>query len=292
MPRTMLRYAIERLPEAERAAPVPVPVAQRAPDATDDSYVFNADEHKDIESMSEIIQGSLKVVSGGKTLVALGAAADQGGTVSVASADGSSSAVMAASAGKARVTFRSDTGSDAARLVQLAAFGSEGYSAQRGPTDKDDAATAAAGLRILDSGASIFVSGHGSGTVSMDAPTGDAPAALTAISEADASRRVTLSTGPKEATPFLSVSGSPAGFSLWLSPDRLTLITKDGGVALGAAQDENGGFVFVNSAAGVRRATLAAGAKGQGILTVLGDDKKINTFYPAYNLQETGASQK
>jgi hypothetical protein len=235
---------------------------------------------------------SLKVVSGGKALVTLGSATDQGGTVTVASADGSSSAVLASSAGKSRITFRSDTGSDAAHLVQLASFGNEGYSVQRGPTDKDDAATAVAGLRIQDSGASIFASGHGSGTVSMDAPAGDAPATLNVIAEADASRRVTLSTGPKDATPSVSVSGSPAGLTLWLVPDRLTLVTKDGGVALGAAQDENGGFVFVNAASGVRRAIMTAGAQGQGSVTVYSDDKKTNTFYPVFNLQQAGASQK
>lgn len=235
---------------------------------------------------------SLKVVSGGKALVTLGSSPEQGGTVAVASADGSAGAVLASPAGRPSITFRSDSGSDAAHLVQLAAFGSDGYSVQRGATDKADGAAAVAGLRVQDSGASIFVTGHGSGTVSLDAPTGDAPAALNAVSESDASRRVTLSTGPKDATPFLSVSGSPSGFTLWLAPDRLTLVTKDGGAALGAAEDDSGGFVFLNSAAGVRRALMTAGTEGQGTLYVFGDDKKSNRFYPEFNLQQSGPSQK
>jgi hypothetical protein len=235
---------------------------------------------------------SLRVVSGGKALVTLGSAPDQGGTVTVASADGSSSAVLASSAGKSRVTFRSDTGSDAAHLVQLAAFGSEGYSVQRGPTEKDDAAAAVAGLRIQDSGSSIFVSGRGSGTVSMDAPIGDSPATLSVVAEADASKRVTLSTGPKDATPSLSVSGSPAGLTLWLAPDRLTLLAKDGSVAFGAAEDDNGGFGFAISSAGVRRALMTAGTDGHGAVTVYGDDKRSNTLFPVYNLQQAGAAQK
>lgn len=44
--------------------PAPVAADDEA-DESGESYAFNADEHRDIESMTEIIQGSLKVVSGG-----------------------------------------------------------------------------------------------------------------------------------------------------------------------------------------------------------------------------------
>jgi hypothetical protein len=235
---------------------------------------------------------SLKIVSNGRALVTLATTPDQGGSVTVASAEASSSAVLASGAGRAQVTLRTDSGSDAAHVVELANFSSGGFALQRGATDKEEAMSAGARLRIAETGASLTVSGRGSGAVSLDAPSGDSPAALSVVAEADPARRVTVSAGTKDASASVSVTGSPAGFTLWLAPDRLTLNAKDGSVALGAAEDDNGGFVFVNDGSGARRAQMTAGTDGHGSVSVYGSDKKSNTLLPVYNIQQGGAVQK
>jgi hypothetical protein len=235
---------------------------------------------------------SLRIVSGGKPLVTLGAAADQGGLISVASADGSSSAEISSAAGKAQAAFRTESGADAAHQVQVATYGSGGFYAQKGATDAEDSRTAGAGLRLQDSGASLFVTQRGSGTVSLDAPSGEGAASISVWSDGDLKKRISVSLGAGNSVPSLSVTGSPAGNTLWLQPDRLSLLAKDGTVVLAAAQDSDGGFVFVNDSSGARRALVTAGTEGQGKVSVFGSDKRSNTLYPVYNIQQSGPTQK
>ena len=235
---------------------------------------------------------SLRITSGGKALVTLSAAADQGGVVSVASADGSGSAEISSAPGKAQAAFRTESGSDAAHQVQVATFGSGGFYAQKGSTDAEDSRTVGAGLLIQDSGASLFVTQRGAGTVSIDAPSGGAGASMSAWSDGELKKRISVSLGAGNAVPSVSVAGSPAGNTLWLQPARLSLLARDGTVVLAAAQDGDGGFVFVNDSSGARRALVTAGTEGQGKVSVFGSDKRSNTLAPVYNIQQSGPTQK
>lgn len=240
----------------------------------------------------ELTLRSLKIVSGGKAVVTLGSGADQGGSVSVAAADGSASAELAAAAGKAKMAFRAESGADAAHVVAVASLGTEGLYMQRGPSDSEDTRTEGAGLKLADSGASLFVARHGAGNFSFDTPAGDVPARLSVWSDGDPDRHLSVALGANDAAPTLSVSGSGSGQTLWLAPDRLTLLAKDGTVVLGAAQDDNGGFLFVNDTKGTRKALVTAGTEGHGSVAVYGDDKRSNTLFPVYNIQQSGPTQK
>lgn len=240
----------------------------------------------------ELSLKSLKIVSGGKPLITLGANADLGGMLSVASTDGTSTAEVSATPGKTKISFRSATGADAAQVVHSATFGDEGFYMQKGPSDDVATRTDGAGLRIADSGADFFMVQVGAGNISMATSSTDDPAKITLWLEGDVKKVIDLSAGTKDATPSVSVSGMASGSSLTLVPDRLSLYNKDGNVTLAAAQDDAGGFVFVNDKAGTRRAIMTAGTEGHGSLSVYGADKRSNTLFPVYNLQQSGDTQK
>ncbi len=234
---------------------------------------------------------SLKVVSGGKPIVFAGSTADQGGIVTVASNDGSGSAEISSAGGKPKIGFKAESGADATHVIELASYGSDGFYVQKGPTEASDARTAGAGLRIQNSGTSFFIA-QGDGNISLNTSTAGEPAKLSVWSDGTPIRRIALSAGTKDAVPSLSVVGDDDGFSLWLQPDRLSLLAKDGSVTLAAAEDQNGGFTFMNDSTGERRAILTSGTEGHGSLSVYSGDKRSNTFLPVYNLQGTEKTQK
>jgi hypothetical protein len=234
---------------------------------------------------------SLKIVGAGKTYVLLSANAEQGGLVRVNASDGSSTAEIAATPGSTKIALAAQTGADATRVVHIATLGDDGYYLQRGPTESTDTRTLGAGLRLLDTGANFFIAQAGAANLSIETSASDLSARLSLWPESDATKRVTLSVGAKDA-PTVVVSGDPAGGSVALLPSRLSLFDKNGGVALSAAEDDHGGFIFVNDETGVRRAIMTAGAEGHGSVSVYGSDKRSNTLFPVYNIQQSGPTQK
>lgn len=235
---------------------------------------------------------SLKVVAGGKPLVYLGANADLGGLVEVASTDGLSNAEIASVPGSTRISFKADTGAGATHAVLLATYGVDGFYLQKGATDAKDSRSAGAGLHLLDAGTNFFMSQAGAGDVSIDTASDDEQAKMALWADSDAKKRIDFSLGTKDAAPTISLGGGPTANTLALRPDRLTLLNKDGAVALAAAEDDNGGFLFVNDGSGERRALVTAGTEGHGSVSVYGSDKRSNTLYPTYNIQQSGPAQK
>jgi hypothetical protein len=235
---------------------------------------------------------TLRIVAKGKPVVSLSAVPDAGGLIQVAAVDGSSTAEMASTPGKSKIAIRATTGTDASTVVHVASYGDEGYYIQKGPSDDPAARTDGAGLQILDDGPDFLMTQTGGGNVSMNTSSGDERAKLSLWSDGVPKKIIYLSLGPKDISPFVSVSGSSLGSTLSLVPDRLSLANREGSVVLAAAADAEGGFVFVNDKTGARRATMTAGADGHGSITVLGSDNRSNTLYPEYNIQRTGATQK
>jgi hypothetical protein len=235
---------------------------------------------------------SLKIVSKGKSLVSLVAVPDTGGMVQVASSDGTSIAEISSVPGKSRIGVKATTGSDTAPVVHIATFGDEGYYLQKGPSDDMAARTDGAGLQLLDDGAEFVMAQTGGGNISMGTSSADERAKMSISAEGTPKKVIYLSLGSKDISPFLSVSGTATGGSLTLLPERLSLANKDGTVVLAAAEDSDGGFVFVNDKTGARRGIMTAGTDGHGSITVLGNDNRSNTLYPEYNIQKTGSNQK
>jgi hypothetical protein len=238
----------------------------------------------------ELSLKSLKIVAGGKTLVLLGANADQGGVIDVASTDGTSNAEISSVTGGSKIGFKTVTAAGAP-VSHIAAFGDDGYYIQRGPNDDEASRTDGAGLRIADAGSSFFMAQNGAGNVAIKTSSGDEKAKVSIWAEGDVKKLISLSLGLKDDGPALSVSGAPSGDTLTLVPDRLSLLSKDGTNTLAAVEDDNGGFLVVNDATGARRAIITAGTDGRGSLSVYGN-KRSNTFFPVYDLQQTESSQK
>ena len=178
------------------------------------------------------------------------------------------------------------------RQVHIATYGDEGYYLQKGPSDDMATRTDGAGLQILDDGADFIMAQSGGGNIAMGTSSGDERAKLNIWSEGTPKRMIYLSLGSKDITPFVSVAGALTGNALTLLPDRLSLANRDGTVVLAAAEDNDGGFVFVNDKSGARRAIMTAGSDGHGSISVLGNDNRSNTLYPEYNIQRTGSNQK
>jgi hypothetical protein len=174
----------------------------------------------------------------------------------------------------------------------MATYGDQGYYLQKGPSDDPAARTDGAGMRITDSGANFFMTQSGGGSVTMDTASADERAKISVSIDGTPKREIGLSSGTAEAGPFVSLAGALSGDSMRLLPDRLSLSSHGGSVLLAAAADENGGFVFVNDAAGARRALMTAGAEGHGSISVYGNDKRSNTLYPEYNIQQAGSTEK
>jgi hypothetical protein len=235
---------------------------------------------------------SLRIVSKGKALVTLGATPDAGGTIQVGSSDGTSVAEISSVSGKSRIGLKATTVADTVQTVHVAAYGDEGYYLQKGPTDDPAAKTDSAGLQILDDGADFLLAQAGGGNVSIDTSSGDERAKLSIWSDGTPKKIIYLSLGPKDVSPFVSVAGAHTGYSITLLPDRLSLANRDGTVVMAAAEDLDGGFVFVNDKAGARRAIMTAGTEGHGSISVLGSDNRSNTLYPEYNIQRAGSNQK
>jgi hypothetical protein len=233
---------------------------------------------------------SLKIVAGGKSLVVLGANADQGGIINVASSDGTSSAEISAVVGASKIGFKTVT-AGAAPVSHIATFGDDGYYLQRGPGDDEASRTDGAGLRVADAGATFFMSQNGAGNISIKTSSRDEKAKLSLWEEGDLKKLISLTLGMKDDGPSVAVTGAPSGGSLTLVPDRLALLGKDGANTLVAASDENGGYLIANDAAGNRRAIITAGSDGRGSLSVYGN-KRSNTFLPVFDLQQTDSSQK
>ncbi len=235
---------------------------------------------------------SLKIVSGGKTLISIGANGDKGGLIEVRSSDGASTAQLSSFPGASTIWFRSSTGPDAAPTVHIATYGDDGFYLQKGPSDDPTARTDGAGLRILDPGSSLFMTQSGGGNVSIDTTSADERAKISVAAEGDPKKAIDLSLGTKDDGPFVAIAGALSGNSLRLVPDRLYLSNKAGSVVLAAAADDNGGFVFVNDSSGSRRAIMTAGEDGHGSISVYGNDKRSNTLFPEYNIQQPGSPQK
>jgi hypothetical protein len=235
---------------------------------------------------------SLKIVSKGKSLVSLGSVADSGGVIQLGSSDGTSSAEISAVPGKSRIGLKAATGADPAHVVHMAAYGADGYTIQKGPSDDAAAKTDGAGLQILDEGADFYMAQSGGANVSIGTSSADERAKLSIWSEGSPRKGIYLSLGTREITPFVSVTGATSGASLTLLPDRLSLANRDGTVVLAAAEDNDGGFVFVNDKAGSQRILMTANSDGKGTISVFGNDNKSNTLYPEYNIQKIGSTKK
>ncbi len=235
---------------------------------------------------------SLKIVSNGKALISLGSIPDSGGILQVGASDGTAVAEITSAPGKSKIGFKTTTGADTAQVVRIATFGDIGAYLQRGPSDDVAGRTDGAGFQILDDGADLFLAQAGGGNVSIDTSSADERAKLSLWSEGTPKRIIYFSLGSKDITPFVSVAGAASGVSLTLLPDRLSLANRDGGVVLAAAQDNDGGFVFVNDKSGARRGIMTSGSDGHGSISVFGNDNRSNTLYPEYNIQKNGANQK
>lgn len=235
---------------------------------------------------------TLRILAKGKPVVSLSAVPDSGGLIQVSSNDGTSMAEVASLPGKSRIGVRATTGTDASSVVHVATYGDEGYYFQKGPSDDPAARTDGAGLQILEDGPDFLMAQTGGGNVSISTSSGDERGKISIWSEGSPKKIVYLSLGAKDISPFISISGATSGGTLTLVPDRLSLADREGAVTLAAAEDADGGFVFVNDKAGARRATMTAGNDGHGSITVLGSDNRSNTLYPEYNIQRTGATQK
>jgi hypothetical protein len=240
----------------------------------------------------ELTLKSLRILSKGKPMVTLAAVPDIGGLVEVSSSDGTSMAEVASGPGKSKIGIKATTGADAAAVVHIATYSDEGYYLQKGPSDDPAARTDGAGLQILDDGPDFLMAQAGGGNVSITTSSSDERAKMSIWSDGTPKRIIYLSLGAKDISPFVSVTGAVSGGSLTLVPDRLSLANREGAVVLAAAEDGDGGFVFVNDRAGARRATMTAGNDGHGSITVLGSDNRSNTLYPEYNIQKTGGTQK
>src|ERR1039457_1716457 len=235
---------------------------------------------------------SLKIVSKGKSLVSLGSVADSGGVIQLASSDGTSSAEISAAPGKSLIGLKAATGADPAHVVHVASYGAEGYTLQKGPSDDAAAKTDGAGLQILDEGADFYLAQSGGGNVSIGTSSADERAKLSIWSEGNPRKGIYLSLGTRDITPFVSVTGAASGDSLTLLPDRLSLANRDGTVVLAAAEDSDGGYVFVNDKAGSQRVLMTANADGKGTISVFGNDNRSNTLYPEYNIQKIGSTKR
>jgi len=241
---------------------------------------------------AELSLKSLRIVSNGKPLVSLGSIPDSGGVIQVGSSDGTSSASISAVSGKSRIGLKATTGVDPALAVHIATYGDEGYTLQKGPSDDAATRTDGAGLQILDEGSDFYMAQNGGGNVSMDTSSADERAKVSIWSEGTPKKVIYLSLGAKDIAPFVSVTGAVSGDSLTLVPDRLSLANRDGTAVLAAAEDNDGGFVFVNDKSGAQRALMTATADGKGTISVFGNDNRSNTLYPEYNIQRTGSNPK
>jgi len=227
----------------------------------------------------ELSLKSLRIVSKGKSLVSLGAIPDSGGIIQVGSSDGTSSASISSVSGKSKIGLKATTGADPALIVHVATYGDEGYTLQKGPSDDAAAKTDGAGLQILDEGADFYMAQNGGGNVSMDTSSADERAKVSIWSEGTPKKVIYLSLGAKDIAPFVSVTVAISGDSLTLLPDRLSLANRDGTVVLATAEDNDGGFVFVNDKTGSQRALMTANADGKGTISVFGNDNRSNTLY-------------
>jgi hypothetical protein len=234
---------------------------------------------------------SLKIISGGKSVVVLGSTADQGGVIDVTSNDGASNAEISSVAGASKIGFKTVTTAGTAQVSHLATFGDEGYYLQRGPTDDEASRTDGAGLKVADAGATFFMAQNGAGNVSIKTSSRDESAKMSLWAEGDLKKLITMSLGAKDDSPSVSVTGLPSGGTLTAVPDRLSLLNKDGVNTLAAAADENGGYFIANDNTGGRRAIVTAGSDGRGSLSVYGN-KRSNTFLPVFDLQQTDSGQK
>lgn len=241
---------------------------------------------------AELTLKSLRIVSKGKPVVSLSSVTDAGGVIQVLSSDGTSLAEVTAVPGKSKMGFKATGGTDTAPVVRVATFGDEGYYMQKGPTDEVATRTDGAALQIQDDGADFFMAQTGGGNVSMDTSSSDERAKLSIWSDGPPKKVIYLSLGSKDITPFVSVAGAVSGGSLTMLPDRLSLANRDGTVVLAAAEDDDGGFVFVNDKAGARRALMTSGNDGHGSISVYGNDRRSNTLFPEYNIQRNGSDQK
>jgi hypothetical protein len=235
---------------------------------------------------------SLKIVSNGRALVSLASGGDGGGVVQVVANDGTGSAELSAAPGRGRLSIKATTGAEGAQIVHLATYAGDGLYLQKGATDDLAARTDGAGFQIQDAGSSLFLAQSGGGNIAVSTSAADERAKVALWQDGSPKRALELSTGAKDASPYVSVSGAPSGYSMTLVPDRLSLLNQDGDVTLAAAGDANGGFVVANDKAGERRAIMASGTDGHGIIGVYGSDGRSNTLFPEFNIQKSAPSQK
>jgi hypothetical protein len=210
----------------------------------------------------------------------------------VVSNDGTGTAEVTAGPGKSRAAFKSTAGADAALVVHLSTYGSDGLYLQKGATEDMAARTDGAGLQIQDGGSNFFMAQSQGGNVTIDTSTADERAKLSIWSDTVPKRTVSLSLGAKDSSPYVSATGAASGYMMLLVPDRLSLMDKDGNETMAAAGDANGGFFIANDKAGSRRAIMASGTDGRGSISVFGSDNKSNTFLPEFDIQKSGTTQK
>jgi hypothetical protein len=235
---------------------------------------------------------SLKIISSGKPLVSLDSSPDAGGVIQVFSNDGTATAEIASAPGKTKIDFKTTQGADAALVTRVANYSDQGFYVQKGPTDDVATRTDGAGLQIRDDGTAFFMAQSGGGNVLLNTLNGDERAKVSVWADGSPKRVISLSLGAKDASPFVSVAGALSGDSATLLPERLSLVNQDGTVVLAAAEDDSGGFVFVNDKTGARRGIMTSGSDGHGSISVYGNDKRSNTLFPEYNIQTSGSNQK
>jgi hypothetical protein len=248
---------------------------------------------KNLESGDmELAVKSIRIVADGKALVSIGSNPEQGGAIEVKSNDGASSSQITAGTGSSKMIFKSSSGADASQVVHLATLSDDGIYLQKGPTDDPATRTDGAGFRILDPGTTFFMIQSGGGNIALDTSSADERAKFSLSAEGDDKNMLSLALGTKDTGPAVSVSGGATGNTLKLVADRLTLLNHNNTVLFGAAADDNGGFEFFNDSSGARRAFVTAGADGHGSISVYGNDKRSNTLFPEYNIQQSGSTQK
>lgn len=235
---------------------------------------------------------SLRITSSGKALVSIDSSPDAGGVILVTSNDGTATAEISSASGKSKIGFKTTQGADAALVTRTASYSDQGFYLQKGPTDDVATRTDGAGLQIRDDGTAFFMAQNGGGNILLNTLNADERAKMSVWSDGSPKRVISLSLGAKDATPLVSVAGASSGATSTLLPERLSLASQDGTVVLAAAEDDDGGFVFVNDKTGARRGIMTSGSDGHGSISVYGNDKRSNTLFPEYNIQRSGPSQK
>jgi hypothetical protein len=240
----------------------------------------------------DLVLKSLRVASNGRTLVSLGSNPDAGGVIRVGSTDGSSAATISSVSGRSDLALTAVTGANTEQVTHMANYGDKGYYLQKGPSEDVAARTDGAGLEIRDDGSALFLFQRGGGNISLATVGATDRARLSIWSEGDPKSMISLSLGPRDASPFLSIAGAVPGSSLTLLPDRFSLTDPAGAIVLAGAHDAEGGFIYVNDKSGARRAIMTSGTEGKGSISVYGSDKRSNTLFPEYDIQTPNSNQK